>query len=113
MCRKVNAGHVIRNCPELGNVVNKEVVRIVDDYVVHRTIDDESEDSADPHPSVPIINLSAMIPNTILTIGVDSSATIRVISPSAIKQYNLHEQPVAPMKLHQALDPRVRSSRQN
>ena len=108
-CRKINAGHGSWNCPEYGRDdahvnVKKEVVSIVDRYVVRQTIS-ESDSESNAYHSVPVITIPTRIQSATVNSGVDCGASINVISPATVKKYDLVEQLAVPVRIHQAMDP--------
>lgn len=113
-CRKINAGHMSYDCPEekrgessrSTGAVKKEEVSIVDGYVVRRPVSpSELESESDFYSPIPIITIPTRIQRAVVSAGVDSGASVNVISPHVVKEHKLIEQPALPVRIHQALDP--------
>ena len=108
-CRKVNAGHIAPNCPEFPQTrgaVKKEIVSIVNGYVVRHAVDTIESEPESSYSSVPVVTVPIRIQNAeAINSGIDSGATINVISPRMVKKHRLAEQPAPPVKIHQAMDP--------
>ena len=117
-CRRVNAGHYYMDCPEYSGErrtsVKKEVVSIVDGYVVRRpapdpsdnvSLDNDEMEPFDPYPSVPMITVPAKIQSAVVEAGVDCGASLNLISPDAVDKCEASKEPANPIMLHQALDP--------
>ena len=86
-CRKVNAGHKSWNCPEYPRdeaKVKKETVSIVDGHVVQLLEESESESDSSAYPSIPIISVEAMIQDTPIIAGINSGATVNLISEEIV-----------------------------
>jgi hypothetical protein len=109
----VNAGHLSKDCPEFPKV-KKEVVSIIGEYVVHRQVSVNSDSESDPasHSSIPMITIPIKIRLAVVDAGVDSGATINLISPATAEQFGLHKQLAEPIILHQAMDHKWYSTQQ-
>ena len=75
---------------------------IVDGYVSSKSIEPEFEsESESSYSSVPIISVKAEIQGTPLEAGIDSGATINLIS----EEIDMPSEPASPINLHQAMAP--------
>ena len=111
--RRIKARHMSYNCPDWkrGRTskghVKKEEVSIVDGYVVCRDISpSESDTETNAYSSVSVITVPTHIQEARVDSGVDSGATINVISPCVVKKYKLIERPALLIKICQTLDPK-------
>ena len=93
--------------------MKKEVVSIVDGYVVRRpvqalsenmSLDNDEMEPFDPYSSVPMITVLAKIQSAIVEAGVDCGASLNLISPDAADKCEATKEPANPIMLHQALD---------
>ena len=109
-CRGVSAGHIAANCPykdnhDVSDKPIKEEVAIVDGFVVTRTATTAESDTGSEHyHSVPIITVPTKIQRAVIRSGIDSGASINMITPKMVKKHNLIEKPSSPIQVHQAMD---------
>src|SRR5205809_1037660 len=103
-CRKINAGHFSRDCPdrieaEKMKEVKKETVNALEAVV------ESDSDSEYPRSSVPTIKLATTIQNVELPSSLaDCGATINVISSDKVEKHAIPTCPIPPIRIREPMN---------
>ena len=115
-CRKLNAGHFSRDCPDLAKYLAKRALEEAKDgadfkvkkesvntlsYIV------ESNSDSEPYScsSVPTIKIATTIENTELPSSlVDCGATANLISSDIVEEHTISTHPTSPIRVHEPMN---------
>ena len=105
-CRKINAGHFSRDCPDRIEAEKKKEVKKESVSALEATVVESDSDSEYSRRSVPTIKIATIIENTDMpTSLVDCGATINLISSNKVQKHAIPTHPTPPVRILEPMNP--------
>ena len=106
-CRKINAGHMSRDCPDRIEAERKKEVKKESVSALEASVVESDSDSEYSRRSVPTIKIATIIENTDMPRSlVDCGATINLISSYKVEKHAIPTHPTPPVRIHEPMNPK-------